>query len=117
MREYLDPIVKAAECAQYLDNIGFAAKTTTDLDWNLLAGFNCIRRAEVKLTMERCHFGVRQVEIPGGTIPLEGTSPQARIARNSLDKLRFTKSKKTLNLYLGFENYYINFFPRMAKKT
>ena len=31
MREYLDPVVKADQCAQYVDDIGIAANNTTDL--------------------------------------------------------------------------------------
>ena len=35
---------------------------------------------------------------------------------NFLDKLRFPKSKKALQRYLGFVNYYKNYIPRMAEK-
>ena len=31
MREYLDPVVKADQCAQYVDDIGNAANNATDL--------------------------------------------------------------------------------------
>ena len=31
MREYLDPVVKAVQCAQYVDDIGIAANNATDL--------------------------------------------------------------------------------------
>ena len=39
MREYLDPVVKADECAQYLDYIGIAANNAVDLIRNLQAVF------------------------------------------------------------------------------
>ena len=32
MREYLDPVVKADQCAQYVDDIGIAANNATDLN-------------------------------------------------------------------------------------
>ena len=34
MREYLDPVVKADQCAQYVDDIGNAANNATDLTRN-----------------------------------------------------------------------------------
>ena len=61
MREYLEPVVKANQCAQYLDDIGIAANNATDLTRNIRAVFKCIRQAGLKLTIEMCHFGVRQV--------------------------------------------------------
>ena len=52
----------------------------------------------------------------GRTISPEGISPQARKIQNFLNKLRFPKSKKALQRYLGFVNYYRNYFPRLAEK-
>ena len=94
MREYLDPVVKADQCAQYVDDIGIAANNATDLTRNIRAVFKYIRQAELKLTNEKCHFGVRPV---GRTISSEGISPQARKIQNFLDKLIFPKSKNALS--------------------
>ena len=116
MREYLDPGVKADQCAQYVDDIGIAANNATDLTRNIRAVFKCIRQAGLKLTIEKCHFGVRQVEFLGRTISPEGISPQARKIQNFLAKLRFPTSEKALQRYLGFMNYYRNYIPRMAEK-
>ena len=116
IREYLDPVVKADQCAQYVDDIGIAANNATDLTRNIRAVFKWIRQAGLKLTIEKCHFGVRQVDFLGRTISPEGISPQARKIQNFLDKLRFPKLKKALQQYLGFANYYRNSIPRMAEK-
>ena len=115
MREYLDPVVIADQCAQYVD-IGIAANNATDLTRNIRAVFKCIRQAGLKLTIETCHFGVRQVELLGRTISPEGISPQARKIQNFLGKVRFPKSKKALKRYLGFVNYYRYYIPRMTEK-
>ena len=115
MREYLDPVVKADQCAQYVDDIGIAANNATDLTWNIRAVFQCIRNAGLKLTIEKCHFGIRQVEFLGGTISSERVSPQAHKIQNFLNKQRFPNSKKALQRYLGFVKYYITYIPRMAE--
>ena len=62
MREYLDPVVKADQCAQYVDDIGIAAIQASDRTGNIRAVFKCNRRAGLKLTIEKCHIGVTQVE-------------------------------------------------------
>ena len=116
MRDYLDPVVKADQCAQYVDDIAIAANNVTDLTRNIRAIFKCIRQAGLKLTIEKCHFGVRQFEFLGRTISPEGISPQARKIQNFLGKLRFTKSKKALQRYLGFVKYFRIYIPRMAEK-
>ena len=116
MRECLDPVVKADQCAQYLDDIGIAANNATDLTRNIRAVFKCIPQAGLKLTIEKCHFGVRQVEFLERTISPEGISPQAKKIQNFHDKLRCPKSKKATQRFLGFVNYYRNCIPRMAEK-
>ena len=93
-REYLDPVVKADQCAQYVDDIGIAAKNATDLTRNIRAVFKRIRQEGLKLTIEKCHFGFRQVEFLGRTFSPDGISQQARKIQNFLDKFRFPKSKK-----------------------
>ena len=116
MLEYLDPDVKADQCAQYVDDIGIAANNATDLTRNIRAVFQCIGNAGLKLTIERCHFEARQVEFLGRTISSEGVSPQAHKIQKFLNKLRFPKSKKALQRYLGFVNYYRKYIPRMVEK-
>ena len=91
IREYLDPVVKADQCAQYVDDIGNAAKNATDLIRIIRAVFQCIGQIALKLTMEKYQFGVRQVELLGSTISSVGTSPQARKVQTFLNTLRFPK--------------------------
>ena len=57
MRDYLDPVFKADQCAQYVDENGIAANKSTDLIRNIRAFFQFINQAGLKLTKEKCHFG------------------------------------------------------------
>ena len=68
LREYLDKVIKADQCAQYVDDIGIAANSVAQLIHNIRAVFECIRNAGLKLTIEKCHFGVIRVEFLGRTI-------------------------------------------------
>ena len=94
MREYLDPVVKADRRTQNVDDIGIATNNATDLTRNIWAVLKCFRQAGLKLTIEKCHFGVRHVEFLGRTISPEGISRQAQKVQNFQGKLRFAKSKK-----------------------
>ena len=116
IREYLDPVVKADQCAQHVDDIGIAANNATNLTRNNRSVIRCIRQAGLKLTVPKGHFGVRQVEYLGRAISPEGISPQSRKIPIFLDKLRISKSKKALQRYLGSVNYHWTYIPRMAEK-
>ena len=87
MREYLDSIIKADQCAQYVDDIGTAANTTEQLIKTIRAVFKCIRKAGLKLTIEKCHFGVPQVEFLGRTITPDGVAPQDEKVKKFLSKV------------------------------
>ena len=95
MQEYLDSGIKADQCAHYVVDIGIAANTTEQLIKNLRAVFKCIRKAGLKLTIEKCHFGVTQVEFLERTITPDGVPQQDQKVKIFLSKVRFPKSKKT----------------------
>ena len=116
MREYLDRVIKADQCAQYVDDIGIAANDAEHLIRNLRATFECIREAGLKLTMHKCHFGATEIDFLERTITPEGVKPQKESITNFLEKTNFPKSKKALQRYLGFLNYYKNYIPRLSEK-
>ena len=57
MREYLDKVIKADQCAQYVDDFGIAAIDAEKLINNLWVTFQCIQKAGLKFTIYNCHFG------------------------------------------------------------
>ena len=116
IREYLDRVIKADQCAQYVDDIGSAANDAEHLIKNLRATFECIREAGLILTMLKCHFGATEIDFRGRTITPGGVKPQKESITNFLEKTKFPKSKKAMQRYLGFLNYYKNYIPRLSEK-
>ena len=108
MREYLDQSSKLTNVLNTWTTLESQPIMLRNLTRNFRAVFNCICQAGSKLTIEVCHFGIRQVEFLGRTISTGKISPQARKFQNFLDKLRFPKSKKALQRYPEFVNYYRN---------
>ena len=88
MREHFDKVIKADKCAQNVADIGIAANSVAKLIRNLRAEFDCIKKAGFKLIVEKCHFGVTEVEFLGRTITPEGV---AHKIQNFLTNVRFPK--------------------------
>ena len=106
MREYLDKVIDANQCAQYVDDNGVATNSAEQLTINLRETFKCIKKAGRKLTLHKCHFGAREINFLGRTITPVGVKPQRENVQNFLQKTKFPKSKKALQRYLGILNYY-----------
>ena len=66
--------------------------------------------------MGKCHFGVQEVDFLGRTITTKGVDPQKQKITKFLEKVKFPRSKKALQRYIGFLNYYRNYTPRLAKR-
>ena len=66
--------------------------------------------------MAKCHFGVQQVDFLGRTITTKGVAPQKQKITKFLEKVKFPRSKKALQRYIGFLNYYRNYITRLAER-
>ena len=114
IREYLDPVIKADHCAQYIDDIGIAAKTFEQLIKNPRANFQFLRKAGLKLSMAENHFAVQEVDFIGRTITTKGVAQQKQKMPEFFENFKFPRSNKALRRYIGFMNYYRNYKPRLA---
>ena len=66
--------------------------------------------------MAECQFGAKEIQFLGRTVSPEGISPHDLKIQNYLQKLTFPKTKKGLQCYIGFVNYYRNCNPRLSEK-
>ena len=117
VREYLDPLVKADRCSQYVDDIEIAAHTPEELITNLELAFQQLNKAGLKLSMGICEFGQKQIEYLGKTISVTSIAPIEKRVTEFLYKLKPSNSVKALQRYLGFVNFYRSYNPLLADKT
>ena len=101
MREYLDPVVKADHYAQYVHDIIIAANNATDLTPNIRAVFHCICQAGLKLTIEKCVFGFRQVEFLGRPFSSGGYQHKLTRFKNSSAKWDSPNQRKLCSAIWG----------------
>ena len=101
MREYLDRVIKADQCTQYLVDIGIAATDANHLITSLRATFECIRQAGLKLTMHKCHFGATELDFLGRTITPEGLKFQKERFTNFLEKPELRSLTRSYNVILA----------------
>ena len=106
--KYLDPVIRTDQCAQYVDDIGTAAYSPQQLINNLRAVFQCLRKVDLKLSIAKCRFGVQEVVFLGRTMTTKGVAPQKQKLAKFLKKVKFPRSKKALQRYIGFMSYYRN---------
>ena len=57
IQEYLYIVIKADQCAQYVDDVGVATNYAEQLINNFRAFLQGIQKAGLELTMHKCHFG------------------------------------------------------------
>ena len=98
VRNYLDPVTKANQSTQFVDDIGITAYTPQQLIKNLRAVFHCLEKPGLKLSMTNCPFGVREVVFLVRTITTKGVAPQKQKIAKFLEKVKFRRSKKALQI-------------------
>ena len=109
MREYLDKVIKADQCAQYVDYIGIAANAAEQLFNNLRATFHCIPKAGLKLTMHECHFGATENDFFGRTITPAGPKLPG--------KYKISDFQESTTALLGISKLLPKLHPKIIRKT
>ena len=65
--------------------------------------------------MTKCHFGVQEKDFLGRTITTNGVEPPKQKIAKFFEKIKFPRSKKAFQRYIGL-NYYQNYITRLAER-
>ena len=115
MRNYLSLFVKVDELAQYVDDIGIAAKSDTDNTGAVGQSLRYLPNSIEKITVRKCHFDVREVKCHGSTIsPAEFHHKPTKLEFSS--KVEISQIKQVSQGYLGSVIFYRNYIRRLFEK-
>ena len=116
IREYLDALVKADKCAQYVDDIGIAVNNVDELIINIEALFQQIQKAGLKLSMSKCDFDHPKIDLLGRSNTTKGIAPLEDKIDKFLNNLKLPTSVKSLQRYIRFVQFYRQYKPMLAEK-
>ena len=118
MREYLNPIVKADRCAQYVRDIEIGVNNATDLTRNIRVVIEwCNRKAGLKVTMENAISGPEKSNCSIGPT-LRKESHLKLTMSNFSFTIRASQNRKLICsvTWVSFLNDQRLYMPRMAGK-
>ena len=95
-------------------------------DQNLRALFQCLTKADLKLSMVTCHCGVQEVDFFVPTVIAKVVAPQKQEIAKFFEKSNFQDPRKhsgakldfwttSCTIYLGWQNYSLS-FPNYSKQ-
>ena len=116
MRKYLDACIAEDKCFQYVDDLGTAAHTFEELLDNLRRIFECIRKSGLKLTVQKCEFGLSEIQFLGSSITTQGMSPNREKVEKFLKSLKMPKTPKQIRRFIGFFQYFRAFLPKLSER-
>ena len=111
VRSYLDSCLAANLCTQFMDDIGCGVETFEQMIPTLRQIFDCLRKSGLRLTPQKCEFGMPSINFLGNTITSKGLKPEKEKIEKFLNTIKLPNhcqtSEETSWLHLIFS---IHFF-------
>lgn len=101
-------------CFIYLDDIIVHGKTLEEHNSRLEEVFEVLRRHNLKLQPNKCHFLKSELNYLGHIISSNGILPNKNNIK-AIENFPIPKTIKQLQSFLGMANYYRKFVPNFAK--
>ena len=97
----------------YIDNVLVASPSEQQHKRDLIQLFSALRRFGLVLNVNKCEFGVRELEFLGHHISAQGIWRTQEKVR-AVQRFERPRKVKTLQRFLGMVNYYRRFLPNVA---
>ena len=115
LREYLDLVIIADQCAQNVEANVITGNDVDHLIKNLRATIESITKAGLKLTLPNAVLAHLKSIFLEGQSPQKMSIPKRKKSINFLEKTKLPKSRRPYSV--GFVNYNRNLIPRLFEKS
>ena len=116
VNKHLHACVASDRCFVYFDDLGSGAIDGDALIENLEQIFIKIKSLGFKLSIEKCEFGIPEINFLGHTITGDGIKPNKDKLEKFLKTVKPPKSVKQTGRLIGFLQYLQKFIPNLAEK-
>ena len=116
IRHHLERCIATDKCYSFFDDIGAGANSGEELIKNLREIFKCVRNAGLRLSMDKCQFGVKTIDFLGHTINQQGSTPNKEKVNNFLKKLKMPKTLKQIRRLIGFVQFFKSYIPNLTNQ-
>ena len=114
--KHLYPCVVSDKCFVYFDDLGSGAIDGDALIENLEQIFKKISELGFKLSIDKCEFGIPEIQFLGHTITGDGLKPNVEKLKKFIDMVKMPKNIKQTRRLIGFAQYFQKFIPNLAVK-
>ena len=116
IRHHLERCIATDKCYSFFDDIGAGANSGEELIKNLREIFKCVRNAGLRLSMDKCQFGVKTIDFLGHTINQQGSTPNKEKVNNFLKKLKMPKTLKQIRRLIGAVQFFKSYIPNLTNQ-
>ena len=116
VNKHLHACVASDRCFVYFDDLGSGAIDGDALIENLEQIFIKIKSLGFKLSIEKCEFGIPEINFLGHTITGDSIKPNKDNLEKFLKTVKPPKSVKQTRRLIGFLQYFQKIIPNLAEK-
>ena len=114
-RSYLDSCLAANFCTLFMDDLGCRVETFEQMIPTLRRIFGCLRISGLRLTPQKCEFGMPSLNFLGNTITSKGLQPEKEKNQKFLITMKFPTSVEQVKKLVCFTMFFRSFLPNLAQ--
>ena len=97
VRTYLDCCLAANLCTHFMDDIGCGVGTFEQVMPTLRQIIDCLRKSGLRLTSQKCDFGMTSINFLGNTITPKGLNPKTEKIEKFLKTMKLPATVNQVN--------------------